>query len=66
MRESAKDVINGWSGAMLFVSMTIALVLKQQKNFQSKRLVNSQHMAAQRCYKYISIQKPSAKGFRSF
>jgi hypothetical protein len=49
MRESVKDVINGWSGAMPFVSMTIALVLQQQKNSQSKRVVNSQHMAAQRC-----------------
>jgi hypothetical protein len=52
MWESAKDVINGWSGAMPFVSMTIGLVLQQQKNSQSKRLVNNQHMAAQRCYKY--------------
>jgi hypothetical protein len=49
MRESAKDVINDWSGAMPSVSMTIALVLQQQKNSQSKRVVNRQHMAAQRC-----------------
>ncbi len=33
MGESAKDVINGWSGAMPCVSMTIALVLQKQKNF---------------------------------